>query len=588
MGMKEQDKSEIEFNKLPPCVAEYIRQVLKKMRYRRKVRQGVQAELAAHFEDELKDCKTDENREQKAKQLITDFGDVKLLAVLLRRAKKRCRPFWRTIVARTFQAVGMLILCFIVYVVWFFSGKPVITTNYVAELNRIASPGVDKGLNAAPFYDNAIALYVEEPDIMRELVTNWPRDFSDEEMVAIENWINNNSACFEQIKLASEKPYYWQKYESKSGGMLSVLVPSLYEYRRITRLIVWRAKIRAYQGQVKDAFDDILMCYRLGMHRKVPTTLIEQLVGFSIEAIAVDTARMVLGKVDVDRETLNGFQRSFEKLVEKNNFTMQLDGEMLSLYDEIQRSFTDGLGDGHIIPKHIGELFPKVQIITILPSSGASVSPPTKQKPGWLSKFISTVRHEICEPGGFIYEGGRFVKKSGYMLFLHPDKRETYQAAQELHDYWENLTVKTPGQIRKEQIDTEKETEQIIKGNILLEMLAPALGRVSEITHEKKAETHALLSILALMRYNNDNGLYPEKLQELITNGYLKELPMDPYSDRSLAYKKTDTDFILYSVGPNFKDDGGELGKDSDGRVRKWRKNGDTVFWPVPKPQVKQ
>jgi hypothetical protein len=586
--MKEQDKSEIEFNKLPPCVAEYIKQVLKKMRYRRKVRQDVQAELAAHFEDELKDCKTDENREQKAKQLITDFGDVKLLAVLLRRAKKRCRPLWRTVTARTFQAIGVLILCFIVYVAWFFSGKPVITTNYIAELNRIASPGVDKGLNAAPFYDNAITLYVEEPDIMRELVTNWPRDLNDEEMVAIENWINNNSACFEQIKLASEKPYYWRKYESKSGDMLSVLVPSLAEYRRIARLIVWRAKIRAYQGQVKDAFDDILMCYRLGMHQKVPTTLIEQLVGFGIEAFAVDAARMVLGKVDVDIETLDGFQRSFEKLVEKNNFTMQLDGEMLSLYDEIQRSFTGGLGDGHIIPKHIKELFPIVSVISSLSTSGTSVSSPTKQKPSWLSKFISNVRHEIFEFGGFIYEAGSFIKKGGYMLFLHPDKRQTYQATQELYDYWENLTIKTPGQIRKEQIDTEKETEQIIKGNILLEMLAPALGRVSEITHEKKAETHALLSILALMQYNNDNGLYPEKLQELITNGYLKELPMDSFSDKPLVYKKTDDNFILYSVGYNFKDDGGEPGKDSDGRVRKWRKNGDTVFWPLTKSQVKK
>ena len=557
------------------------------MRYRRKVRRDVQVELAAHFEDELKNCKTDHEKEQRGQQLITEFGDVKLLAVLLRRAKKRCRPLWRTVFTRTFQAVGVLILCFIIYVAWFLSGKPVITTNYVAELNRIASPGVDKGLNAAPFYDNAIALYVEEPNIMSQLVTNWPRDFSDEEMVTIENWINNNSACFEQIKLASEKPYYWRKYESKSGDMLSVLVPSLSAYRRIARLIVWRAKIRAYQGQVKDAFDDILMCYRLGMHRKVPTTLIEQLVGFSIEAIAVDTALTVFDKVDVDRETLDGFQRSFEKLVEKNNFKMQLDGEMLSLYDEIQRSFTGGLGDGHIIPKHIGELFPKVQIITTLPSSGASVSPQTKQKPGWLSKFISNVRHEICERGGFIYEGGRFVKKSGYMLFLHPDKQETYQAAQELYDYWENLTVKSPGQIRKEQIDTEKETEQIIKGNILLEMLEPALGRMSEITHEIKAETHALLSILALMRYKNDKGLYPEKLQELTTTGYLKELPMDPFSDKPLVYKKTDDNFILYSFGPNFTDDDGVSAKDSKGRVRPWRDNGDTVFWPVPKSQVK-
>ena len=78
--------------KLPGCAEEYIKLIIKKMRYRRKVRQDVREELTAHFEDELKDCATDEDKEQKARQLIAGFGDVKLLAVLLRRAKKRCRP----------------------------------------------------------------------------------------------------------------------------------------------------------------------------------------------------------------------------------------------------------------------------------------------------------------------------------------------------------------------------------------------------------------------------------------------------------------------------------------------------------------
>ena len=89
---------------LPACAVKYVQRLLKKMRSRRKVRNDVETELTAHFEDELKDCKTSEEKEQKARQIVTDFGDLKLLAILLRRAKKRCRPLWRTIVARTFQS----------------------------------------------------------------------------------------------------------------------------------------------------------------------------------------------------------------------------------------------------------------------------------------------------------------------------------------------------------------------------------------------------------------------------------------------------------------------------------------------------
>ncbi|MHC4640431.1 MAG: hypothetical protein ACYS32_02220, partial [Planctomycetota bacterium] len=81
---------------LPACAFEFIEMVVRKMRYRKTVRGEVRAELTAHFEDELRGCATDEEREQKARQLIAGFGDVKLLAILFRRAKKRCRPMWRT------------------------------------------------------------------------------------------------------------------------------------------------------------------------------------------------------------------------------------------------------------------------------------------------------------------------------------------------------------------------------------------------------------------------------------------------------------------------------------------------------------
>lgn len=114
--MENQQETKEKNNILPACAIEYIKLVVSKMRYRKKVRQDVQAELAAQFEDELKDCATDEEKEQKAEKLITEFGDVKLLAVLLRRAKKRCRPIWRKMVARTFQTVKVVILCLILAV----------------------------------------------------------------------------------------------------------------------------------------------------------------------------------------------------------------------------------------------------------------------------------------------------------------------------------------------------------------------------------------------------------------------------------------------------------------------------------------
>ena len=65
--MKKNKRDEL-LNNLPACAADFIKLVIKKMRYRKKVRADVQAELAAHFEDQLKDCTTDEEKLQSNQQ----------------------------------------------------------------------------------------------------------------------------------------------------------------------------------------------------------------------------------------------------------------------------------------------------------------------------------------------------------------------------------------------------------------------------------------------------------------------------------------------------------------------------------------
>ena len=58
---KKKEKDELQ--NLPVSAREFIAKIVEKMRYRKKVSKDVQAELAAHFEDELHDCKTDQERQ---------------------------------------------------------------------------------------------------------------------------------------------------------------------------------------------------------------------------------------------------------------------------------------------------------------------------------------------------------------------------------------------------------------------------------------------------------------------------------------------------------------------------------------------
>jgi len=533
---------------LPPCAADFIKQVIKRMRYRKKVGREVQAELTAHFQDELKDCANDQDKEQKAQQLIAGFGDAKLLAVLLRRAKKRCRPLWRTIVARAFQTASVLILCFVLYAVWFLSGKPSITTNYVSELNRIVRPAADEALNAAPLYNKAAKLYEKLPDDISKLLRKKYAEAAPEEKQLIEKWLTDNRETLELVIVGSQKPHYWQKHEGDE--MISVRIPNLRGFKELARSLCWRAQLRAEQGRYEDAFGDIKSSYRLGQRLRGNKSIIEQLVGISIEALAVQTLRAILSGHEIDSSTLATLQQDFEGIISDEDFTISLKAERLCMYDEIQRCFTsDRIGKGHL----------------------------------YLPRFrqISDLAASYQDREGFEYLILDLVYSAPF-LFGHPNKEETLDSANELYDYWDKLCLKSAAQIHADSNAIDSKFEKLVGGNIFLNVLAPALKRVIEISNRVHTEAGATLTIIAILRYKQDTGRYPQNLNQLTAAAYLRQLPIDSFADKPLVYKKTENNFILYSVGSNFTDDGGEPSTDRTGRVKNWHDNGDTVFWPLP------
>jgi hypothetical protein len=62
---------------------------------------------------------------------------------------------------------------------------------------------------------------------------------------------------------------------------------------------------------------------------------------------------------------------------------------------------------------------------------------------------------------------------------------------------------------------------------------------------------------LALKLFKQKNGAYPETLAKLAPE-FLNSIPVDPFTGKSLVYRKDDAGFLLYSLGPNRRDDGGK------------------------------
>ena len=557
---------------LPPSAAVFIGRVIKKMRYRKKVAQDVQAELVAHFEDGLKECPTDQEKEQAALKLIADFGDIKLLGLLLRRAKKRCRPLWRTVVARTLQAVGILLLSFILYAVWFSTGKPVISVDYTALLNKMNRPELRDEDNAWPSYKKAISLYVEpadfEPDDpnFETLASSAGsraehREFADlaeNEKQKIAEWVQLNQPAWKGFETAAAKSYCYREYthdpNDKERWLLSIMLPHLGDIRKLARVGIWRSRIAAEQGRIRQALDDSIAVARAGNHWQGKGTLIEQLVGTAMTRMACKEIVSTLDAHDSPPDLLEQTYRQLAGVYPNGFKTMNIEGERLLFMDTVQHVFTKGgLGGGHLIP-------------------------------GAWSILVDEPIYSL--------EGRNktlFMPLHAAESMIHARRNKTIAVANHFYARLENYAKITPHQRRAANIETADDMINALPQYrfFLFQMLVPALDRVAEIGFRGKASYQAILTILALKRWQVEKGQYPDNLNELLTAGSLDELPMDPYSDSPLVYKKTNCNFTLYSLGPNFKDDDGQPGKTKKGRLTDWSENGDTVFWPVPKTKIR-
>jgi hypothetical protein len=549
---------EPEKSSLPQIVLAYIEQVIRNVKYRYKVRQEVKAELLAHFEDALRGVKDDTDRRKKAEELIRNFGDAKVLAVLIRRGKKRCRPVWQKAIIRGFQAIGAMVLLLVLYVGWFFTGKPRVTTNYVAQLNQLVRPVADDSQNAWPLYQEAIIEYKtpEMPDANNfKLSPQKLTDLDASQHRIVEKWIADNQKAMELIRQGNQKPYYWPVYSVENSQqdsmpkMVEVIIPDLKNYKELARLLCWRAYQETQKEKSEKAFNDLMTAYDFGRHIRMASgsVLVEQLAGFGIESMACQCMRGLLSDGSVDADVLV-LQQKFEAILAHEKFTIDLQSERLLLYDEIQRCYTySRIGKEHLYLRRLEELGSNVEWEDLLTLKG--------------------------------------IKAGLWILFSHPGRSDSIKSANQIYDLYDELAAMTPAASKDKVSKLQQQANNIFMKNAIIGSLVPSLQQVYNYSWETKVNSSATNTIIGALRYKQEKGNYPAGLEVLVEAGYLRKIPMDPYSDKPLVYRKTEDGFTLYSVGFNFTDDGGVRGKDLDGKPKDWGQDGDVVFWPVYKKE---
>jgi hypothetical protein len=92
-----------------------------------------------------------------------------------------------------------------------------------------------------------------------------------------------------------------------------------------------------------------------------------------------------------------------------------------------------------------------------------------------------------------------------------------------------------------------------------------------------RAANEMFVAALALQSYRAEHGAYPDRLEALVPH-ILPELPRDPYGAGPLKYRREGDKYVLYSVGPDRKDDGGKAAEKQDEKGQKvYRIDADSV-----------
>jgi len=484
---------------------------------------------------------------------------------------------------------GLMLILLIIKGILLWTAKPKVTVDYVAEYNKVTQPqNYDPNKNAANDYQKAFDSFIEMPGVIRWAISpssrellyqlqkkrntdfdqngikqrerftpmtseihihhiDWPTDYNEAEQNILRQWLASNEKAFEHFRNASLKQYYWfeRNVDIKGdAGMSGMLYPEVGSLCNLVDAMIWNAKLQTAEGHVQSVFDDVLTCYRAGQHNcRTPSLLTEQFLGLRMKENALTAVICILDRVKIGPADFKKVQDALQEEFNKDIYLPDFEAEKIMRYDVLQRLFIDnGKGSGRL---------------------------------AWSAvKGVMT----LCG----VEENFKFRKAMFLCCLFGPTRNAMVKRIEETFAFFTSARTQTPWQLHSKDpnyFNNLGSVPCIDCGNFSLDLFFPVPSpSILHKYYQVKARGEALLTILAIQRFKAEKGLLPSSLDELVSDGYLHHHPLDPYSGGTLVYRPKGNDFILYSVGENFVDDGG---KEPDRTTS--NPTEDIIFWPVKK-----
>ena len=318
----------------------------------------------------------------------------------------------------------------------------------------------------------------------------------------------------------------------------NMLLPHLATLKGISQLVRLRALARLQAGQKAEAMQDIRLGLRLAESIRNEPTLISQLVRISLFQTVLQPVWEGCARREWTEEQLLEVQSALSNIRLLEDYRNTIRGERAfgnAMIDEMRtgRTSINSLGDA--------------------PGEGDGQLVATS-----ASRFI---------PSGWFYQNQLTINR------LHQERILPLIDAAQHRVFVQQAHV----------ADNIPELQRFSLYNVFARLLLPAVGKTATKFANGQTTIDLATVACALERHRLANGQYPEQL-DLLVPRFIAKIPTDVINGELLKYRREpDGTFVLYSIGWNETDEGGEPGVTKSGAAADPTK-GDWVWRHPAKP----
>jgi len=397
---------------------------------------------------------------------------------------------------------------------------------------EVAPPPVPDEKNAAVLYQQAFAFLPEDEDAVRiaDFASPDPKTRATVSVKDIQRIVAERQQALALLEEAASRPACRFPVNWEHG--YHALLPHLSAVRHFSRFLAAKAVTDAMDGHTSEAFDGVALILRMTDHVSAEPSLISQLVRIVCQFMAVDALNRVVEINPPETPHAYHMYKALRRVDNMAPFTHAIEGERcagLLAFDWIESNPLFGLGPLPGTPNH-----PR------------------------LENWSARARFLVSLPSF----------REDEILFLRLSEESVALSRQPFRQIRHRIPALDDASKR---FDRYAVFRNISSGSPL------GLAQSRDIAI-------ALIGLaqhgMALEAYREAAGDYPASLAEL-RKKVDWPLPKDPFSGRPFIYRRIGNGYIIYSIGPNMKDEGGKDRRSVRGPLAKGQEPPDDIPWRI-------